>query len=193
MIPALTAALMAAGVLSTVQAQVKSAGTLFVNVDATGLALGPLNSIPNTGTLGGTFAANGGDTAIPVIATEGGTKGIRMDGGDFLQLVDSAGGGPIPVPEGLVGDSPTRSIEVWAFNPALAGEETLVSWGAAAVMAPTCPSTTAQISAGARWAIGATLTWAGTTSAADRPLVNGITSCTPSMASTCAFTPTAPS
>src|SRR5690606_39718630 len=32
-------------------------------------------------------------------------------------------------PLGLVGLDPTRTIEVWAYNPTIAAEETLVSWG----------------------------------------------------------------
>ena len=32
-------------------------------------------------------------------------------------------------PAGLVGLDPTRSIEVWAVNPNIANEETLLSWG----------------------------------------------------------------
>jgi hypothetical protein len=129
-IPAFTAALFAAGFLTNSHAQIQSAGTLFVNVDATGAAEGPLTSIPNTGTLGGAFAATGPAGEAPVIATVGSTKGIQMDGNDFLQLMTAATGGtPIMAPAELTGLNPTRSIEVWAYNPALAGEETLVSWG----------------------------------------------------------------
>src|SRR5262245_698254 len=88
-IPAWTAALIAAGALSSGQAQVQSAGTLLVNVDATGLATGNLTSIPNTGTLGGVYAATGTAAETPVIATIGGatgTKAIQFDGSDYLQL-----------------------------------------------------------------------------------------------------------
>ena len=129
-IPAFTAALFAAGFLTHSHAQIQTAGTLFVNVDATGAAEGPLTSIPNTGTLGGAFTATGPTGEAPVVATVGGTKGIQMDGNDFLQLMTAATGGtPILAPAQLTGLNPTRSIEVWALNPALAGEETLVSWG----------------------------------------------------------------
>ena len=92
-IPAFTAALFAAGFLTHTHAQVQSAGTLFVNVDATGAAEGPLTSIPNTGTLGGAFTATGPEGEAPVVATVGGTKGIQMDGNDFLQLMTAAPGG----------------------------------------------------------------------------------------------------
>lgn len=127
-LPLFTMALMAAGVLSnTAVAQVQKAGDLFIDLDATKLAEGPVSTIPNNGTLGGVF--EGGEGAVPVIATEGGTKGIRFDGGDYLQALTAAGGSFIPAPGGLVGESPTRSIEVWVLNPEVAGEETLVSWG----------------------------------------------------------------
>ena len=36
---------------------------------------------------------------------------------------------PVSAPEGLVDFDPTRTIEVWAINPRIASEETLVSWG----------------------------------------------------------------
>ena len=101
-IPAFTAALFAAGFLTHTHAQVQSAGTLFVNVDATGAAEGPLTSIPNTGTLGGAFTATGPAGEAPVVAPVGGTKGIQMDGNDFLQLMTAAPGGtPITPSSGL--------------------------------------------------------------------------------------------
>ena len=50
-LPALTAALAALGLVSNVSAQVQVAGDLLVNVDATALPLGALTSITNLGTL----------------------------------------------------------------------------------------------------------------------------------------------
>jgi hypothetical protein len=126
----LRSALLAAGLLSSsALAQVQKAGDLLVDVDATQLSEGALPSIKNNGTLGGVFAATGPETAIPAVAVVGGTKGIRFDGGDFLQLVTAVGGTIVPPPAGLVGEDPSRSIEVWTINPEVAGEETLVSWG----------------------------------------------------------------
>jgi hypothetical protein len=114
--------------LSHVEAQIQTAGTLFVDVDATTVALGSLQSVTNKGTLAGSFTALGGAAATPVIAQVGGAKAIQMDGGDYLQLADDTGT-PILAPAELTGENPTRSIEVWALNPAIDGEETLVSWG----------------------------------------------------------------
>lgn len=130
-LPLLTAALVSLGLVSpsSVRADIQTAGDLFVNIDATGLSEGSLPSIENKGSLSGFFEARGGDGTIPVIATEGGTKGIRFDGTDFMQLVDAVGGALVPPPDGLVGLDPTRSIEVWALNPDVANEETMVSWG----------------------------------------------------------------
>ncbi|HTG45546.1 MAG TPA: LamG-like jellyroll fold domain-containing protein, partial [Verrucomicrobiae bacterium] len=128
-LPAFTAALMAAGLMTNIRAQLQTAGPLFVNVDATGLANGPVTSIPNTGTLGGVFAATAGAGNAPIATNVGGTKGMQFDGNDFLQHVTAPGGTPILAPAELTGDNPTRSIEVWALNPDLAAEEALVSWG----------------------------------------------------------------
>jgi hypothetical protein len=132
MVPLLRAALIAAGLVSHAalgQGQIQSAGDLFVDIDATELPEGPLATIDNEGTLGGLFEARGGADMTPVVTTVGGTKGIQFDGNDFYQLVEDVGGQNVLPPAGLVGEDPTRSIEVWALNPDAAGEETLVSWG----------------------------------------------------------------
>jgi len=118
------------------QAQLQTAGDLFVDIDATVAPAGSLSSITNNGTLGGFFEATAGVTnagTIPIVATEGIARGIRFDGagggnGDFMQLVGALGGALTPPPAGLVGLDPTRTIEVWAYNPTIAGEETMVSW-----------------------------------------------------------------
>lgn len=107
----------------------ETAGDLFVSVDGTSAPEGTLNSIANSGTLGGVFEARGGGITVPTIAFAGGTKGIQFDGFDYMQLVAGPGGAIIAPPAGLVGIDPTRTIEVWALNPYVANEETLVSWG----------------------------------------------------------------
>jgi len=111
------------------QAQIETAEDLLVNIDATAEPLGSLNSIANTGTLGGLFEARGGGATVPVIAFEGGTKGIRFDGGDFMQLAAELGGSLIVPPAGVVGPARTASIEVWAYNDNVLNEETILSWG----------------------------------------------------------------
>lgn len=122
---ALTAGLLAAGILTNVHAQIQTAGALLVNVDATSFAAGALNSITNKGTLEGSYVPVGN---VPAVALVGGTKAIQFDGSDALQLQDTTGT-PILAPASITGTDPTFSIEVWALNPDLQGEETLVSWG----------------------------------------------------------------
>jgi hypothetical protein len=130
-LPAVTLALAAAGVLTSANAQLQTAGDLLVNVNATALPAGPLVSIPNTGTLGGVFEAIGGGDNNPLIApiNSGGTPGIRFGGDDYLQHVMSPGGAKINAPAGLVGPNPTSTVEVWVYNPVLDQEETVLSWG----------------------------------------------------------------
>jgi hypothetical protein len=94
---------------------IETAGTLFVDLNANSFS--PTNKIwTNPGTLGD-FAAFGTPrlTLDPVPA-------VFFDGQSALVGAELA-------PAGLVGSNPTRSIEVWAFNPDLLAEETLVSWG----------------------------------------------------------------
>src|SRR6266508_815231 len=126
-LPLVTAALTAAGFVSTAQAQLQTAPPVFVDVDATAAPYGVAVSIPNSGTLGGVFQG----FSNPQIADSPGAaaRGIQFDGVSYLQLVTAVGGARIAPPAGLVGAAPTRSIEVWAFNPAIADEETLISWG----------------------------------------------------------------
>lgn len=126
----MTAALLAAGAITSAYGQVQTAGDLLVNIDATGLAAGPVTSITNTGTAGGVFLATGGGASIPSSATIGGTKALVFDGGDYLQHMSAETDGvPLSAPPGITGPDPTRSIEVWALNPAIANEEAMVSWG----------------------------------------------------------------
>ncbi len=124
---ALTAgALAAASFAASTHAQIQTAGTLFVDVDATSAPYGAIASIPNQGTLGGVFQGFSG----PAIADSpgGATRGIEFNGTSYMILVNAVGGSRIAPPAGLVGLNPTRSIEVWAYNPAIADEETLISW-----------------------------------------------------------------
>src|SRR5688572_25529267 len=112
-------------------AQIQTAGTLYVNVDATTAAVGTINVITNRGSLGGVFEARGAATTVPRINLAGssGTRGIQFDGGDYMQHATAPGGALVPAPAGVVGLNPTRSIEVWVLNPAIDNEETIVAWG----------------------------------------------------------------
>lgn len=129
--PILTAALAAAGLISTAQAQVQVGGELLVDVNATTQPIGPLTAITNAGTMGGFFQALGGGPATPVIGqpNTNSARGIVFDGSDYLQQVVSVGGALTNAPDTLVGANPTCSIEVWVINPSIPDEETIVSWG----------------------------------------------------------------
>jgi hypothetical protein len=88
-----------------------------VDLDASGLSEGAAGAWTNTGTLGGEFAPFG-DPTVEVID---GATGVTLDGdGDYFE-------GPASTPE-IEGSSP-RSIIAWVYNPELASEETVVSWG----------------------------------------------------------------
>jgi len=119
-----------AGGISMAEAQLQVAGSLLVNIDATTAPLGSLASITNNGTLGGVFEARYG-TNVPAVAivNGNGSQGIRFDGRQFLQHVNVPGGTNVPADATLTGVNPTLSIEVWALNPGISGEETMVSWG----------------------------------------------------------------
>ena len=89
-----------------------------VNLDATTLPLGPLTAWPNTGTVGGTFSASG----TPQVVTTGGYRTVNLaDGSQFFT-------GPA-APVSITGINKPVTVEVWAYNPTIPGEETLVAWG----------------------------------------------------------------
>jgi hypothetical protein len=119
---ALTSLLAAA----SAQAQIQTAGSLFVNVDATVIAPGALNDITNSGTLGGYFETRPGGISI---GSTNGVNGIQFIGTNYMVLVNGIGGALIPPPAGLVGSNATASIEVWAYNPSVADDECMVAWG----------------------------------------------------------------
>ncbi|HXG47247.1 MAG TPA: hypothetical protein VNO52_06460, partial [Methylomirabilota bacterium] len=126
-LPLVTAALAAAGLIPSARAQLQVAPPVFVDIDATALPYGPIVSVTNHGTLGGVFQG----FSNPVVADSpgGATRALQFNGTSYMILVQSVGGPRIAPPAGLVGASPTRSIEVWAYNETIDNEETLVSWG----------------------------------------------------------------
>ncbi len=69
---------------------------------------------PNRGSLGD-FTANGS----PIVQDVGGTKAVTFDGSSWFE-------GPA-APAGITGAG-TRTMEVWAYNPSMPGEETMLSW-----------------------------------------------------------------
>ncbi|MES2707366.1 MAG: LamG-like jellyroll fold domain-containing protein [Verrucomicrobiota bacterium] len=91
------------------------AGVL-VNLDATSLPAGPITSWTNAGSLGGSFTSDG----AAEVAAINGVKAVNLTGDYFV--------GP-PAPASVTGVNPNRSVEVWAYNAELTGEETMVAWG----------------------------------------------------------------
>src|SRR5688500_10562323 len=116
---------------ASTHAQVQTAGTLFIDVDATSVSVGAINVITNRGSLAGVFEARGGAATVPRVALAGssGTRGVQFDGADYMQHAVAPGGVLVPAPAGVVGLNPTRSIEVWVLNPVIDTEETIVAWG----------------------------------------------------------------
>lgn len=95
-----------------------SAGTLLVDLRATDASAGAA-TWTNSGTLG-PFARIGSPAKVANVLSSG-IPGVQFNG------TSQAYDGPNSVAE-IEGGS-DRTIEVWAWNPALAAEETTVSWG----------------------------------------------------------------
>ena len=89
---------------------------LVVELDARDRDEGPFPTWTNAGSLGETFVATGS----PTVTTINGVKGVTYNGSSWHV-------GPRSTPE-MDGTS-DRSIQVWLYNPAVASEETVVSWG----------------------------------------------------------------
>ena len=96
-------------------ADVIVAENLLVDLRAEDLAYGEgVATWPNRGSLGD-FTANG----APVVEDVDGTKAVTFDGSSWFE-------GPT-APAGITGAG-TRTMEVWAYNPSMPGEETILSW-----------------------------------------------------------------
>lgn len=104
------------GAASYLQA-VNIAGDLLVDLNASAFSSGA-SSWVNSGTLGGTFNAAG----TPKGETINGSAAVVFDGqGDFFS-------GPAS-PATLEGANPTWTVEVWAWQGNIRGEETPLAWG----------------------------------------------------------------
>src|SRR4051812_26164177 len=102
---ALAATLAFAMAAGNAVAQLQTAGTVFVNIDATTLSAGVLanSNIVNSGSLGGVFEAN----TNMVVATGLGVNGLVMGGTNYLRLLATHAGALIPPPQGLIGSNAT--------------------------------------------------------------------------------------
>lgn len=117
--------------LFSARAQIQTAGSLFVNFDATSLPAGAVTDITNSGTLGGYFESRNTAQAAATgtIVVTNGVNAVQLTASYVMQLRSATNGPLIPPPSGIVGTNATTTIEVWALNPAVATEESMVAWG----------------------------------------------------------------
>ena len=87
-------------------------------LDSRSINLGPLTSWQNSGLAGGSFSP---ELEPPVVEEVDGVRAISFNGErDWLV-------GPA-APESILGNNP-HSIEAWIFNPEVASQESVISWG----------------------------------------------------------------
>jgi fibronectin-binding autotransporter adhesin len=128
-------ALAAAGLVTSSFGQVQVAGTLQVDVDATGSPVGALDYLPNSGAMGGVFAAtnNAASGVTPQIIALGGngTHGVLLDGNavSLRHFTDATRAAVMLPPTQLTGANPMFSVEVWMYKATINDETGPVSWG----------------------------------------------------------------
>ncbi|HEX7861412.1 MAG TPA: LamG-like jellyroll fold domain-containing protein [Verrucomicrobiae bacterium] len=89
-----------------------------IDLNPAALANGLVQSWTNSGSMGGFFTA---PTDLGATAeTVSGAKGVTFAGTNYYN-------GPV-TPEFITGNA-SRTVDAWVFNPAVAGEESLISWG----------------------------------------------------------------
>jgi len=91
----------------------------FVNLDATVLSPGPLNTWTNLGALGGVFTPP--PNGVAIVQSMQGVKGLTLDGLSNYYTGPAA-------PASVTGNN-SATIEAWILNPAAADEETIFAWG----------------------------------------------------------------
>ncbi len=103
---------------------VNSFSEVLVNLDATSLPEGPLETWTNTGTVDGDFTSAG--TEVPTVSIVDGVPAVAFLGGTS----GPAGThyvGPV-APEAVLFDG-SRTVEAWIHNPSSQDEETVFAWG----------------------------------------------------------------
>src|SRR2546427_454057 len=101
--------------------QIQVAGSLLVQLDAADPTAGTAvwaNTAPQT-------IGDFDQVGAPFVEEIAGAKGVTFNSTDVQDAYQSS----VDAPDGLIGTDPTRSIEVWAYNPSVADEETLLAWG----------------------------------------------------------------
>ena len=128
---------MSAGVFTSAFAQIQTAGTLLVDVDATGQPAGVFTYLTNNGTLGGVFLANNSAVAgvsnLVVALGGNGTHGVLLDGNqNSLRHFTSVTGTNYwltTAAPGLIGSSPVFSVESWIYKATINDDGGPVAWG----------------------------------------------------------------
>ena len=115
----LLCALLAVSILIVPAHAIEVAGELFVDLNASDPSAGTATWV-NAGTLG-----DFEEVGDPTVGTVGplSSPAVTFNGADDVYTSVNV------APAGLVGTDPTRTIEAWVFNPEVASEETVVSWG----------------------------------------------------------------
>jgi hypothetical protein len=103
----------------------RSEGATLVDLDATSLPTGPLNTWTNAGTIGQTFVVPT-NAVVPSVTNVDGVHAVAFQAGG-----GSTGGthyvGP-EVPASVTGPG-VRTIEAWIFDPTRAAGKTIFAWG----------------------------------------------------------------
>ena len=113
-----------AAILLALTMQLQTGGALLIDLNATKLNAGPLDTWPNAGTVSGDFISSG-DT-VPEVVTIDGVKAVKLIGG----TPGYAGThylGPVAPPQ-VTGNS-SRTIEAWVFDTKPQDEKTVFAWG----------------------------------------------------------------
>jgi hypothetical protein len=103
-----------------------ASGPWLVQLDASGLAAGPLDAWENAGSLGGSFEPEEEQPAAAVAGEVAGRAAVTFDGPATLVS-------DIPTPGGLTGDVPF-TVEMLVFNPKVADIETVFTLAPAVAM-----------------------------------------------------------
>ena len=113
-----------AAILLALTMQLQTGGALLIDLNATKLNAGPLDTWPNAGTVSGDFISSG-DT-VPEVVTIDGVKAVKLIG-ETPGYAGTHYSGPVAPPQ-VTGNS-SRTIEAWVFDTKPQDEKTVFAWG----------------------------------------------------------------
>ncbi|MEZ5327158.1 MAG: LamG-like jellyroll fold domain-containing protein [Verrucomicrobiales bacterium] len=90
-----------------------------VDLDATALPVGPLETWSNTGSTTGDFVA---EVGVPEVQRIDEVNAVVLNGIDTWYVGPTA-------PPSVTGSEGSRTVEAWVNNPVIANEETVFAWG----------------------------------------------------------------